>query len=115
MKSFKYALHGFLTALRSEKNLRFHVAAAVLVTAAGIFLNLAIWEWAAVVCCMGLVVAMELLNTAIEVLCNAVTKEYHPLIKNAKDIAAAAVLVSAAAAGITGFIIFFPKIFQLLT
>ncbi len=114
MKSFKYALHGFLTAIRSEKNLRFHVAATVLVTAAGIFFKLQLWEWIAVIICTGLVLAMELINTAVEVLCNVVTTEPHPLIKQVKDIAAAAVLVSAISVFIIGIIIFYPKISQLI-
>jgi len=61
-----------------------------------------------------LVLALELLNTAIEKLCDTISTEIQPEIKIIKDVSAAAVLLSAAGSVVTGIIIFFPKIMQLL-
>jgi diacylglycerol kinase len=110
MKNFQYALHGLLAALRSEKNLRFHVISAVLVTVAGIFFKIQLFEWLMIIFCIALVISMELMNTALEALCNAFTKDQHPAIKLVKDIAAAAVLVAAVGFAVTGIIIFLPKL-----
>lgn len=112
MKSFQYAAAGILSALRSEPNLRFHVAAALIVCAAGYLLHLSGIEWIAVVLCVVLVFGFELLNTAIEALCNHVTEEIHPSIKKVKDISAAAVLIVCTGSVVTGLIIFLPKILE---
>ena len=61
-----------------------------------------------------LVLILELINTAIEHLCDIVTKEIHPAIKIIKDVSAAAVLLAAAGSVVTGLIIFTPKIIELL-
>jgi diacylglycerol kinase len=113
MKSFQYALHGLLAALRSEKNLRLHVACAVLVTAAGIFLKITATEWMIVIFCISSVMAAELFNTALEKLCDVFTKEKHPKIKIIKDMSAAAVLMISLAAAVAGFIILIPKFITL--
>jgi len=60
-----------------------------------------------------LVLMLELVNTALEYLCDIVTTDFHPIVKIVKDIAAAAVLISAAGSVITGLIIFLPKIIAL--
>jgi len=89
----------------------------VLAVIAGIFavvFNISVYEWLAAVFCIAFVITMEMLNTAIEKLCDVVQKEFHPGIKKVKDIAAGAVLVSAAFSIITGCIIFLPKIIALL-
>jgi diacylglycerol kinase len=114
MKSFQYALQGLLTAIRTEVNMRFHIAAAVLVCASGIWLQLQQYEWIIVAFAITLVLVLELLNTAIEQLCNAVTMEQHPFIKKAKDISAAAVFMAATGSGVAGCIIFLPKIISLI-
>jgi diacylglycerol kinase len=71
-------------------------------------------EWLFVVGCCVLVLSLELLNTAIENLCDIVTEEYHPIIKIVKDSAAAAVLITATGSVVTGLIIFSPKLIHLL-
>lgn len=113
MKSFHYALQGLLSAVRSEKNMRIHIAAAILVIAAGIFFKVSQAEWMILLLCVGSVIAMELMNTALEYVCNAAVPQFHPFIRHAKDMAAAAVLVTAVASAITGGIIFIPKIIVL--
>ena len=113
MKSFHYALQGLLSAVRSERNMRIHIAAAMLVIAAGIFFKVSQTEWMILLMCIGFVISLELMNTALEHVCNAAVPQFHPFIRHAKDIAAAAVLVAAIASAITGGIIFIPKIIVL--
>lgn len=110
IKSFQYALEGFLSAVRSEANLRFHIAATVTVIALGFWLHLAAVEWCIVVLCIGAVFGIELINTSIEQLCNHVTAEEHPSIKRIKDISAAAVLLVSMASAVAGGVIFLPKL-----
>ncbi|MDL2273746.1 diacylglycerol kinase family protein [Oscillospiraceae bacterium OttesenSCG-928-G22] len=96
--SFAYAWRGILAAVQRERNFRIHLTAVLYVCAAGLLAELeGIW-WAALFLCFGLVLFAELINSALERICDAVTKDRHPMIKNAKDMAAGAVLVSAIAA-----------------
>lgn len=110
IKSFQYALEGFLSAVRSEANLRFHIASTVIVIALGFWLHIASVEWCIVVLCIGAVFGIELINTSIEQLCNHVSAEEHPSIKKIKDISAAAVLFVSIASAVAGLLIFLPKI-----
>jgi diacylglycerol kinase len=114
MKSFRYALQGLLTATRTEKNLRFHISAAVLVITAGFATRVSNGEWMLLIFCMALVIAFELFNTALEQLCNAVMPQHNIFIKNAKDMAAAAVLIVSIGSAVCGLIIFIPKIILLI-
>lgn len=95
LRSFRCALSGILWALRTQRNLRIHAVATLGVVLLGWVENLAAWEWCAVLGCVALVWAAELLNTALEVLCDRITKEQDDSIRLAKDAAAGAVLVCA--------------------
>ena len=108
IKSFGYAIQGIVTAMR-EQNFRFHVLSAVIVMIAGLFTGLSIIEWIIIVLVITLVIGAEMFNTAIERVVDLVSPDYHPLAKQAKDIAAAAVLVFAACSVIIGMLIFLPK------
>ncbi len=112
-RSFGYAWQGILTLIREEHNARLHLAAAALVLILGVLLGLSAWEWITVVMCIVLVLAAEALNSAVEALCDRFGPERHPLIGKAKDTAAAAVLMTACGAAISGAIIFIPKIISL--
>ncbi len=92
--SFRWAARGVCIALR-ERNFRIHLTAACYVTAAGFLADLSHAEIAVLCLCFGLVTAVELINTAIETLCDRITKQYDPLIRDAKDVAAGAVLMTA--------------------
>ena len=70
-------------------------------------------EWAAIVAAIGLVWVAEALNTAVEHLADAVTKDLHPRIRDAKDLAAGAVLAAAATAFVVGLIVFVPYLLTL--
>ena len=88
-----FALSGLAATLKAESSFKFHVAAAVAVFVALVWLRPAPWWWAVVALTVVLVLAAELVNTAIEVLADHLHPEQHPRIKVVKDCAAAAVLV----------------------
>lgn len=113
-KSFGYALEGIFTCIRNERNIKIHCTVAILVVIAGAVLGITPIEWCICLTLFGLVIALELVNTAIESVVDLVTTERKPLAKIAKDTAAGAVLVAAIMAAIVGLIIFVPRIASLL-
>lgn len=108
--TFIHAAAGISHTFRKEANFRIHVLAMALVMALAVVFQISATEWLFVTGCCMLVLTMELMNTAVENLCDLVSGEHHPLIKIIKDVAAGAVLVSAAGSIATGCIIFLPKI-----
>jgi diacylglycerol kinase len=111
--SFSYAFDGLKAAFRTEHNLWIHAALAVVAVALGFLLQISRYEWLALVIVMALVWMTELLNTAIEKAMDFISTEQNPKIKLVKDLAAAAVLVTALAALVCGGIIFIPKLLSL--
>jgi diacylglycerol kinase len=103
--SFRYAFGGLWQVVRTQRNARIHLCIAALVIAVGIVLRLAVVEWAVLALTVGLVLATEAFNSAVESVVDLVTLEDHPLAKGAKDMAAAAVLVAAMAAVAIGVLI----------
>lgn len=112
--SFKYAFEGVHRELKEEQNLKIHILIMILVIIAGFILKLSPMEWIICIILFGFVIALELINTAIELTVDLAMPEIHPKAKAAKDIAAAAVLISATCSVIIGVIIFLPKIINLL-
>ena len=108
-KSFGYAFEGIGTCIKKERNMKIHCAAAVLVVIAGVILKISLLEWCICLTLFGLIMALELVNTAVEAVVDLVTEERKPLAKIAKDTAAGAVLIAAIMAAIAGIIIFLPK------
>ena len=109
-KSFGYAFEGIFTCIRRERNMQIHCAATVLVVLAGIWLGLSNTEWCICLILFGLILGLELVNTAVEAVVDLASEDYHPLAKKAKDTAAGAVLIAAIAAAVIGVIIFGPKL-----
>ncbi|MEG0384009.1 MAG: diacylglycerol kinase family protein [Solibacillus sp.] len=107
-RSFIYAIQGILTAAK-EQNLRFHIVSAFVVVIAGIVTGLSLVEWLILTLIIALVIGAEMFNTAIERVVDLSSPEIHPLAKDAKDVAAGAVLVFASASVIIGLLIFLPK------
>jgi undecaprenol kinase len=104
-KSLEHARDGFLHAFRRERNFRIHIVTMVVAIAAGIYLNITVAAWGLVIFSIGFVLTAELFNTAIERLSDQVANGDHKsLIKQAKDVSAAAVLVSALTALIIGIL-----------
>lgn len=109
-KSFGHALAGLRDALRTEANLRWHLAATAVAIGFGIWLRISATEWVAITLCIGAVIAAELLNTSLERLADRITKEKDELIRQSKDISAAAVTILALMSVVVGAIIFAPKL-----
>ncbi|WP_060787711.1 diacylglycerol kinase family protein [Geobacillus zalihae] len=107
---FAWAWAGMKAAVKEEAHLRFHLAAAVVAFAAGWVVGLSRWEWIVLLMTVGAVIALELVNTAIERAVDLATGEFHPLAKAAKDIAAAAVLSAAGFAVVIGILLFWPHL-----
>ncbi|MBF2068040.1 MAG: diacylglycerol kinase family protein [Calothrix sp. C42_A2020_038] len=109
--SFKYAWAGISYAFRTQRNFRIHVCVGTLAIALSLFLHLQAVEIAVIGVTSGLVLALELVNTAIESLVDLTVKQtYHELAKIAKDCAAAAVLVSALVAVLVAATLLLPPL-----
>jgi diacylglycerol kinase (ATP) len=113
MRSFSYAFRGILVLVKSGHNFRIHLVILLTVIIAGIAFNILLTDWLWILVVSALVLVSEAFNSAIEFLSDAVTGGMDERIRNAKDTAAAAVLISATAAIITGLIIFIPELLKL--
>ena len=111
-KSFGYAFQGIFNTIRTERNIKIHCAAAILVTIFGIWLQISKTEWMICFILFGLILALELVNTAVEATVDLFTEERKPLAKKAKDAAAGAVLIAAIFAAVIGILIFIPKLLE---
>ena len=112
--SLRYAWSGVYYAVRSQRHVRFHLGAAVVVLVAGGLVGVAPVELAVLLVAITLVLTAELCNTAAEAIVDLVSPERHPLAKVAKDVAAGAVLVSAGGAVLVGLAIFLPRVVRLV-
>jgi diacylglycerol kinase len=108
--SFGYAFNGLKAVFRTEHNTWIHFGLTVVALVLGFVLEISRGEFIAIVLSMSMVWTAEIFNTAIEKTMDFISKERHPQIKLVKDLAAAAVLVSAIAALVVGAIIFLPKL-----
>lgn len=110
LESFNYAIDGLIYVLRSQRNMRIHFLAGGFVLALSLMLGVNTTQFALLIFVIALVIITELVNTAIEAVIDVTTTSYDPMAKIAKDVAAAAVLVSALIAVIIAYTIFFPKL-----
>lgn len=106
LRSFRCAFSGIGRALQTQANLRIHAVATLGVVTLGFIDHIAPWEWCAVLGCIALVWCAELLNTALETLCDRITTEHDELIRQAKDAAAGAVLICAILSVIVAALVF---------
>ena len=113
--SFKYAWSGITYAFKTQRNFRIHISIGTLAICLGVFLHLSSVEMAVIGLTSGLVLVMELLNTAIESVVDLTVKQtYHELAKIAKDCAAGTVLVSAMAAVLVAGVLLLPPLVKLI-
>ena len=105
-ESFLHAFRGLRLCITGERNFRVHMTAAFYVTAAALMGRVSATEAAVLCLCFGLTMGAELMNTAVERLCDKTARGYDSMVKDAKDIAAAAVFVCAAACVAVGFFVF---------
>jgi diacylglycerol kinase len=110
IRSLGFAYQGIRYLFRTQTNAQIHLVAASGVLLLGCWLRLSQLEWCVIILCFAIVFAAEAMNTAIEVLLNYLHPSQHPQVGLAKDLAAAAVLLSALGTALVGAIIFIPKI-----
>ena len=113
IKSFGWALNGLKDCILHEKNFRIQYIIALGVLVAGFFFSISLNEWMIILLSFAIVLCFEIINSAIEKLCDLVMPEYHAMIKKVKDMSATAVLLAAIISFIIGCIIFLPKIISL--
>ncbi|HRK76384.1 MAG TPA: diacylglycerol kinase family protein [Streptococcus parasuis] len=115
MSSLDFAVSGLITAFKEERNMRKHAVSAILVILAGLVFQVSVTEWLFLLLSISLVIAFEIVNSAIENVVD-LASDYHfsMLAKNAKDMAAGAVLFVSGFALLTGLIIFVPKIWNII-
>lgn len=112
-KSFGFAWQGIKYCLFNGINFRIQLCCGLLACILGSLFCLSASEWAVILMCIVLVLSLEMINTAIEQLCNMVHPEIHPAIKIIKDVVAGAVLVCSVMTAVIGAIIFIPKILSI--
>lgn len=114
-KSFFHAIDGIVYAIRYEHNMIIIFICSVLVLILGMLLNLSPQEWLFCILIIGLIMATELINSAIEAVVDLASPKLHPLAKIAKDTASGATLIFCLISLIGGIIIFLPKIMSVLS
>jgi undecaprenol kinase len=112
-KSFSFAIFGIQHAFLNERNIRIHLCISFIVLGSSLYFSITKVEWLFVLFAIGGMFALELVNSAIERLVDLITSEYHPLAKQAKDLAAGAVFLYAIFSVIVGFVIFASRVIQL--
>jgi diacylglycerol kinase (ATP) len=112
LHAFDHAGRGILMFFRSERNGAIQLVIAVATLTAGGLLRISRTDWMHVVLCIGAVFTAEMMNTAIEKICDVVHPEQDARIRDIKDIAAGGVLLTAIASAVIGLIIFSPYIFN---
>lgn len=111
-KRFLYAWSGIITAVKEETHMKIHLMFAAVAIVFAFAFHVSVQEWIVLLLTIGVVISLEMVNTAIERVVDLVTKEFHPLAKAAKDVAAGAVFVAAIMAVAVGFIIFWPYVIR---
>ena len=107
-----YAFNGLLRCYQTQRNFRVHLLVSILAVTAAVILDIANWQWVIICVCIALVLSAELMNTAIEKLCDHVNPGLHPQIRLIKDMAAAAVLLLSVMSVVAGAAILIPAILK---
>ncbi|HHY21428.1 MAG TPA: diacylglycerol kinase family protein [Bacilli bacterium] len=114
LRSFQYATQGLLYVIKHEQNMQIHLGVGAIVILFSFLLDIPTVHFLIVLLIIGIVFALESVNTAIERTIDLVTEEFHPIAKIAKDVAAGAVLIFSIFAAIIGLWIFIPPLLKLL-
>ncbi|HLT72826.1 MAG TPA: diacylglycerol kinase family protein [Cyclobacteriaceae bacterium] len=110
IRSFAVAGRGIAMAYRDQVNLKVQTGLGFVAVALGIFFELSTLEWCSLLLSAGLVLTLEIINTSIEKAVDLVTREFHPLAGQVKDIAAGAVLLSSVISLVVGTLVFTPHV-----
>lgn len=114
LESVGHAIDGIFYTTNHERNFKIEIFFAILVSIASFIFKVSVIEWAILVLVIGMVLSLEMVNTAMERCVDLVTKDYKELAKNAKDVAAGAVFIMSMFSVMIGIIIFLPKILEFL-
>jgi len=115
LRSFGFAIEGISYLIRTQRNARIELAIGALVIALAAWLRITALEWAVLALAVALLLALEALNTAMELAVTLASPERHPLAKAAKDVSAATVLIAAIGAVIVGLTILGPPLVARIT
>lgn len=113
--SVRFALQGVKLFFSRDRNGKIQVVIGITAIILGFTLSISSLQWMLVLFCTGLVISLEMINSAIERFCDMVTTEFHPGVKIIKDVAAGAVLVASIFSLVIGLIIFIPALVQFLS
>ncbi|TAL45159.1 MAG: diacylglycerol kinase family protein [Chitinophagaceae bacterium] len=112
--SVQFALQGIKQFFFRDRNGRIQTVIGIIAIILGFILSISSFQWLLVLFCIGIVISLEMINSAIERYCDLVTTDFHPGIKIIKDVAAGAVLVASIFSLVIGFIIFIPALVHFL-
>ncbi|MFZ4412741.1 MAG: diacylglycerol kinase [Bacteroidales bacterium] len=112
LKSFKFAFQGIREVVATQHNIWIHLLLAILAISLGFVFSIKAFEWIAIVISIGIVFAAEIFNSALEYMVDMISPEHNEKAGKVKDMAAAAVFITALSAAIIGFIIFLPRILE---
>ena len=115
VRSFRHAIAGIARMIRCQHNAWIHAGATLIVLTAAFLFRVTAADWCWIILAISIVWTAEALNTAFEFLADAASPEFHPLVRDAKDVAAGAVLITAIAAAVIGVLIFWPHVARLLS
>lgn len=115
VRSFRHAIAGIARMIRCQHNAWIHAGATLTVLAAALLLRVTTADWCWIILAISIVWTAEALNTAFEFLADAASPEFHPLVRDAKNVAAGAVLITAIAAAVIGVLIFWPHVARLFS
>ncbi|WP_138159280.1 diacylglycerol kinase [Peptoniphilus catoniae] len=113
ISSFNYAVQGIISALKTEKNMKFHYLAALAVVILSLFMDFNRLEFLLMIFAITFVVASEMFNTAVERTVDLIVQDYNPIAKYIKDVSAGAVLISSINALLVAYLLFFDRISNL--
>jgi diacylglycerol kinase (ATP) len=113
-RTFGFAFDGLRWLVRTQPNFRIHLLVTALVLAAALALRVPPEALGLLALTIGVVLALEALNTALEALCDVASPSYHPLVRVSKDASAAAVLIGAMAAVVVGLAVLGPRLLALV-
>ena len=110
VESFNAAVEGFIYVLKTERNMRVHFLAAFFFILLGIYLNFTYMELLALCITITMVLASEMINTAVELIVDMIKSDFHPIARVIKDVSAGMVLLASINAVVVGYMLFFAKL-----
>lgn len=114
LNSWKFSIQGLTYAYKYEQSMLIHFVATISAVILGMLLRISAMEWLLIFLSLGVVLAMELINTAIEAVVDMVTLEIHPLAKIAKDCGSAATFVVSILTAVVSLAIYVPRFIELV-